>query len=81
MFIIWKIHIFHIEDDGQTLCGKPLKAGNPPIEQEYTPIGLAKVYAMKDVMDNILDFFEEIICNIIHVSTLIYHIYNHPFAQ
>jgi hypothetical protein len=41
----------HIEDDGQTLCGKPLKAANPPIEQEYTPMGWAKVYAMKDVMD------------------------------
>lgn len=45
-------YIFHhVTDAGESLCGKPLKAGNPPIEQGFSPLGWGKVYAMKDVMD------------------------------
>ena len=45
----------HVEDAGQSLCGKPLKAGNPPIETEYTPLGWGKMYAIKNVMDTYPD--------------------------
>ena len=45
-------YIFHhVTDAGESLCGKPLKAGNPPIEQGFSPLGWGKVYEMKDVMD------------------------------
>ena len=41
----------HYEDCAESLVGKPMRAGNPPIPETHYPIGWAKVYAMKDAFE------------------------------
>tara|TARA_B110000858_G_scaffold162567_1_gene187693 strand:+ start:4475 stop:5242 length:768 start_codon:yes stop_codon:yes gene_type:complete len=41
----------HYEDCAESLVGKPMRAGNPPIPETHYPLGWAKVYAMKDAFE------------------------------
>lgn len=43
--------LIHVEDGGESLVGKKLKAGIPPIPEDHEPIGWAKIYAIKDVFE------------------------------
>ena len=45
----------HYEDGAESLVGKPMRAGNPPIPEDHLPIGWAKVYAMKDAFEKYPD--------------------------
>ena len=45
----------HYEDGAESLVGKPMRAGNPPIPKDHVPIGWAKVYAMKDAFEKYPD--------------------------
>tara|TARA_X000000368_G_scaffold399904_1_gene371311 strand:- start:6 stop:773 length:768 start_codon:yes stop_codon:yes gene_type:complete len=45
----------HYEDGAESLVGKPMRAGNPPIPKDHLPIGWAKVYAMKDAFEKYPD--------------------------
>jgi hypothetical protein len=45
----------HYEDGAESLVGKPMRAGNPPIPEDHLPIGWAKVYAMKDAFEKYHD--------------------------
>ena len=45
----------HYEDCAESLVGKPMRAGNPPIPEDHLPIGWAKVYAMKDAFEKYPD--------------------------
>ena len=41
----------HYEDCAESLVGKPMRAGNPPIPETHYPMGWSKVYAMKDAFE------------------------------
>jgi hypothetical protein len=42
----------YVSDDlGESLIGKPLQCGNPPIADNCVPGGWGKIYAMKDAME------------------------------
>jgi hypothetical protein len=45
----------HYEDGAESLVGKPMRAGNPPIPEDHLPIGWAKVYAIKDTFEKYHD--------------------------
>lgn len=45
----------HYEDGAESLVGKPMRAGNPPIPEDHLPIGWAKVYAIKDAFEKYPD--------------------------
>ena len=45
----------HYEDGAESLVGKPMRAGNPPIPEDHVPIGWAKVYAIKDAFEKYPD--------------------------
>ena len=45
----------HYEDCAESLVGKPMRAGNPPIPETHYPMGWAKVYAIKDAFEKYPD--------------------------
>lgn len=40
----------HHEDGAESLVGKPMRAGNPPIPEDHVPIGWSKIYAVKEAL-------------------------------
>ena len=40
----------HYEDGAESLVGKPMRAGNPPIPEDHVPIGWSKIYAVKEAL-------------------------------
>jgi hypothetical protein len=44
-------NLYESRDCGESLIGKPLQAGNPPIPDTHVPLGWGKIYAIKDAME------------------------------
>ncbi len=42
--------LYHLEDGGESIIGKPVKAGEPPIPDDHIPIGWSKIYAIRKAM-------------------------------
>lgn len=42
--------LYHLEDGAESIVGKPMRAGNPPIPMDHVPIGWSKIYAVRKVM-------------------------------
>ncbi len=40
----------HHEDGAESIVGKPMRAGNPPIPEDHIPIGWSKIYAVKEAL-------------------------------
>jgi hypothetical protein len=38
----------HHEDGAESIVGKPMRAGNPPIPEDHIPIGWSKIFAIED---------------------------------
>lgn len=42
--------LYHLEDGAESIIGKPVRAGNPPIPNDHIPIGWSKIYAIRNAM-------------------------------
>jgi len=42
--------LYHLEDGAESIVGKPMKAGRPPIPDDHVPIGWSKIYAVRKAM-------------------------------
>ena len=42
--------LYHLEDGAESIVGKPMKAGDPPIPDDHVPIGWSKIYAVRKAM-------------------------------
>ena len=42
--------LYHLEDGAESIVGKPMRAGNPPIPDDHVPIGWSKIYAVRKAM-------------------------------